>query len=424
MTVEIICVGTELLLGNIVNTNAAYLSEKCAALGLSCYHQSVVGDNAKRLEEELHTAMSRSDILILTGGLGPTQDDLTKEVAAQATGKPLILHPESKERIVAYFEKRGMTPTENNWKQALIPEGAIVLDNDFGTAPGIIIETDHVRLILLPGPPGELIPLFEKSVIPYLSQLTESIILSSTVKICGLGESLVESMILDLIDSQSNPTIATYAKLGEVHIRLTAKADSVKEADALIGPLVEELRTRFQDSVYATEESVTLEQAIFHLLAQNNLTLTCAESCTGGMFAACITNVAGSSEVFKEGFITYSNKAKRRTLQVEKDTLKKYGAVSEKVAIEMSKGALQKAKADIAVAITGLAGPEGDGSDNPIGSVWIGIACGKQSFATHFHFIGTRDQIRQRCVKNALTVLRSQILQMVANNSSLPETQE
>lgn len=225
MKVELICVGTELLLGSIVNTNAAYLAEKCAALGLSCYFQTVVGDNEERLSQVLKTAMERSDIVILSGGLGPTEDDLTKETAAKVCGRELKLHEPSKRAIEAFFADKGLVPTDNNWKQAVLPEGAVVLVNHNGTAPGVIMETESARVILLPGPPGELQPMFEESVAPYLAALTSQVICSQTVKICGVGESRAETMVKDLIDVQTNPTIATYAKTGEVHIRVTAGAE-------------------------------------------------------------------------------------------------------------------------------------------------------------------------------------------------------
>ena len=228
MVVELISVGTEILLGNIVNTNAAYLAEQCAGLGLSCYYQTVVGDNVDRLTQTLQTALERSDIVILGGGLGPTQDDLTKEVAARVLGLSLVKDPHTEERIREYLEARGFSVTENNWKQALAPEGAVIIDNENGTAPGLIIEKGDKRVILLPGPPNEMRPMFEKDIYPYLNKLQPGVIYSKTVKVCGVGESIAETMIQDLISAQSNPTIATYAKTGEVHLRVTAKADYLK----------------------------------------------------------------------------------------------------------------------------------------------------------------------------------------------------
>ena len=253
MTVELIAVGTELLLGNIVNTNAAYLAQQCADLGLSCYYQTVVGDNEGRLMQTLQTALSRSDIVILSGGLGPTQDDLTKEVAARVMGKELQMDAHSRKRLQEYFTRRKIEMTDNNWKQAMVPVGAIVLDNENGTAPGIIMESDDKRVILLPGPPGELVPMFESVVRPYLSRMEPGVIYSQTVKLCGIGESKAETMVADLIAGQDNPTIAPYAKPGEVHLRITARAPGEKEAKKMIKPVVKELKNRFGMNVYTTE---------------------------------------------------------------------------------------------------------------------------------------------------------------------------
>ncbi len=411
MTVEVICVGTEILLGNIVNTNAAYLSEKCAGLGLSCYFQSVVGDNEERLTQVLSCAVSRSDIVILSGGLGPTEDDLTKEVAAKVCGKELHADDHSMERIAEYFARRDIIPTENNWKQAMVPDGAIVLDNNNGTAPGIIMENPDCKVILLPGPPNELIPMFEESVVPYLEKLTPGVICSQTVKICGVSESSVETTVKDLIDSQTNPTIATYAKTGEVHIRVTASAPDKKQAAKLIKPVVKELKSRFGYDIYTTDENVTLEKAVVDLLQANKLTVTCAESCTGGMLSSRLINVPGVSEVFKSGYVTYANKAKRKILGVKKGTLQKYGAVSAQTAEEMVKGAALFSKADVAVALTGLAGPDGGTEEKPVGLVYI--ACNVKGNVTvmEFHFNGNRMKIRDGATTAALMLMRNCILE-------------
>ncbi len=411
MTVEVICVGTEILLGNIVNTNAAYLSEKCAGLGLSCYFQSVVGDNEERLTQVLSCAVSRSDIVILSGGLGPTEDDLTKEVAAKVCGKELHADDHSMERIAEYFARRDIIPTENNWKQAMVPDGAIVLDNNNGTAPGIIMENPDCKVILLPGPPNELIPMFEESVVPYLEKLTPGVICSQTVKICGVSESSVETTVKDLIDSQTNPTIATYAKTGEVHIRVTASAPDKKQAAKLIKPVVKELKSRFGYDIYTTDENVTLEKAVVDLLQANKLTVSCAESCTGGMLSSRLINVPGVSEVFKSGYVTYANKAKRKILGVKKGTLQKYGAVSAQTAEEMVKGAALFSKADVAVALTGLAGPDGGTEEKPVGLVYI--ACNVKGNVTvmEFHFNGNRMKIRDGATTAALMLMRNCILE-------------
>ena len=411
MVVELICVGTELLLGNIVNTNAAYLSEKCALLGLSMYHQSVVGDNAERLKESLETALNRSDVVILSGGLGPTQDDLTKETAAEVMDIPLKEDPHSRERIEEYFKNsQYKVITDNNWKQALVPEGAIVLDNQNGTAPGIIMEKNGKSVILLPGPPGELIPMFEGKVYDYLNKLQPEIIYSTMVRICGLGESFVENEIRDLIDNQTNPTIATYAKIGQVDLRVTAKAASEKEAAKLAKPMLKELVKRFGDHIYTMDEHKSLEEVIVHFLKERSLTLTTAESCTGGMIAARITDVPGASEVFKQGLVTYSNRAKRKLLDVKKTTLKEYGAVSEKTAKEMAKNGAFITGSDACVSVTGTAGPTGGTEEKPVGLVYIGCCYNNKTVVKEFHFKGERQKIREQATANALILLRECIL--------------
>ena len=411
MVVELICVGTELLLGNIVNTNAAYLSEKCALLGLSMYHQSVVGDNAERLKESLETALNRSDVVILSGGLGPTQDDLTKETAAEVMDIPLKEDPHSRERIEEYFKNsQYKVITDNNWKQALVPEGAIVLDNENGTAPGIIMEKNGKSVILLPGPPGELIPMFEGKVYDYLNKLQPEIIYSTMVRICGLGESFVENEIRDLIDNQTNPTIATYAKIGQVDLRVTAKAASEKEAAKLAKPMLKELVKRFGDHIYTMDEHKSLEEVIVHFLKERTLTLTTAESCTGGMIAARITDVPGASEVFKQGLVTYSNRAKRKLLDVKKTTLKEYGAVSEKTAKEMAKNGAFITGSDACVSVTGTAGPTGGTEEKPVGLVYIGCCYNNKTVVKEFHFKGERQKIREQATANALILLRECIL--------------
>lgn len=411
MTVELICVGTELLLGSIVNTNAAFLAEKCAGLGLSCYFQTVVGDNEKRLSGVLETALERSDIVILSGGLGPTEDDLTKEVAAKVCGKKLVLHEPSRQAILQFFEKKGTEPTDNNWKQAMLPEGCIVLDNPNGTAPGVIIETKKNKVVLLPGPPNELCPMFESGVRPYLEGLTNQIICSQTVKVCGIGESRAETMVKDLIDAQTNPTIATYAKTGEVHIRVTAGAENQKTAAKLIKPVVKELKRRFENAIYTTDEETTLESAVVELLRANGLTATCAESCTGGLLSARLVNVPGVSEIYKSGLVTYSNKAKRKLLGVKKATLQKYGAVSEQTAEEMAKGAAALTKADVAVAVTGIAGPDGGTKEKPVGTVYIACAVKGKTVVKKYQFSGNRSKVREATVSEALVLMRSCILE-------------
>lgn len=415
MTAELISVGTELLLGNIVNTNASYLAEQCALCGISVFFQTTVGDNEERLFSTLQLALSRSDIVILSGGLGPTQDDLTKEVAAKALGKPLLEDAHTKKRITDYFRIAGRIDIpDNNWKQALVPEGAKIIDNENGTAPGLIIESEEKIVILLPGPPSELIPMFQKDIYPYLKTLQPEVIYSQMVKICGMGESMVETMIRDIIDQQENPTIAPYAKTGEVHLRVTAKAKSEEEASLLIQPIILELKKRFGSHVYSTDEKETLEGAVAKLLSQYKLFLSTAESCTGGLLAGRIINVPGVSEVYHEGFITYSNKAKRKHLGVEKATLRAYGAVSEQTAEEMVKGVISATDADVALAITGIAGPDGGSEEKPVGLVYIACYVKEHVTVKEYHFKGEREQVREQSVVKALTLLRKCILEEYA----------
>ncbi|MFP3155584.1 competence/damage-inducible protein A [Lachnospiraceae bacterium ZAX-1] len=415
MTVELVCVGTELLLGNIVNTNAAYMSEKCAILGLSMYYQSVVGDNKERLAELLTCSKERSDIIILCGGLGPTKDDLTKETAADVMGVALVEDEKAKENIRTLLMKYHGEITQNNWKQAMVPKGSIVLYNENGTAPGIIIEsgetsTKETRMILLPGPPNELIPMFENQVVPYLHSLQPETICSKMIKLCGIGESMAETQILDLIDAQTNPTVAPYAKTGEVHLRLTAKAENETAAYALIAPLEQELYKRFGSFIYTNDEKVTLESSIVKLLKEQNLTLATAESCTGGLLAGRLVNVAGVSDIFKEGHVTYSNEAKEKLLGVPKETIDRHGTVSEETAIAMASGGAKAAGADVCISITGIAGPDGGTSEKPVGLVYIGCSFKGSTVAKRYHLSGNRSKIRESCVVNALTFLRSVLL--------------
>lgn len=412
MTVELISVGTEILMGNIVNTNAAYLSVRCAQLGLSMYHQQVVGDNEERLAETVRTAAGRSDIVILTGGLGPTQDDLTKEAVAKAFGVKLVEDSAVVENIRDYMKNvlnKEEIP-ENNWKQAMVFENGKVLFNSNGTAPGLILKNDHTHIILLPGPPQEMKNMFEEQVVPYINGLHTGVIYSQTVKICGVSESQAEMDTLDLISTQTNPTIATYAKMGEVHFRVTANAQSLEAAKNYVYPVVKVLKSRFKDNVYSTDEEETLEEVVVELLKKKGLTLVTAESCTAGMLSARIVNVSGASDVFKQGFVTYSNKAKRKMLDVDKGTLHKFGAVSEQTAKEMAKGGIFNTDADVCVSITGVAGPNSE-EDKPVGLVYIGCCMGGKVVVKEYRFSGNRQKIRENATTKALDLLRRCLLE-------------
>lgn len=416
MVTELIAVGTEILLGNIVNTNSAYLSEKCAELGLAVYYQSVVGDNPDRMKSVIKTALDRSDVIILTGGLGPTEDDLTKEITAEVMGFPLVEDAHTRELMEAYlkeYEKNHPQRriTKNNYKQTMVPEGAIVMDNHNGTAPGLIMEKKGKTAILLPGPPNEMVPMFEESVYPYLRKKQPEIIYSRMVKISGIGESQIAEEIQDLIDKQTNPTIAPYAKTGEVHLRVTAKAEDEKKCKEMIKPIVRELKKRFGKNVFATREDKTLEEAVVDLLKEKNMTLSLAESCTGGAVAARIVNVPGASDALMCGYVTYTNRAKRKCLGVKKSTLNKEGAVSAKCAKEMAKGGAKAARTDVCLSVTGLAGPGGGTKETPVGTVFMGCTCAGKTTTREFHFTGNRSRIRGQAVAQALTFIRDSLLE-------------
>lgn len=414
MNAEIICVGTELLLGNIINTNAAFIAERISRLGIDCYHQCVVGDNMDRVLAQLKESSARSEIIILSGGLGPTEDDMTKEAVAEFNKLPLVEDAVSRKSIADYFAKRGIEPTENNWKQALLPKGATAVPNPNGTAPGIILETKKNTYILLPGPPIELEAMFDDEIMPFLASKQEGVLYSRTVKIVGIGESKAETMIKDLIDAQSNPTIATYAKTGEVHIRVTASAEGEKEAKKLVKPVVKEIKARFGEHVYAAEDGISLEKSIIDLLESNKMTLSTVESCTGGLIASSIVSVSGASEVFKCGLVTYSNKSKRKLAGVKKGTLDKYGAVSSQVATEMAKGGASATKSDVCIAVTGIAGPDGGTEEKPVGLVYIACCVDGNVKVKECHFSGNRNKIRALSATNALILARECILEYIS----------
>lgn len=420
MVAELVSVGTEILLGNIVNTNAAYLAEKCALLGLSLYNQSVVGDNEARMEDTVRRALERADIVILTGGLGPTKDDLTKEVTAKVFGRALFMDGHTKERIMDYFRRTNREDkiTENNWKQALVPEGAVVLDNANGTAPGLILKGEEgtplegKQAVLLPGPPNECIPMFETQIAPYFASFLREGIYSRMVKICSIGESRAETIVADLMDAQTNPTLAPYAKTGEVHFRITAKAKDEEEAEELIRPVLDELKKRFGSHIYTTDEEITLEAAVVELLKEKGMTVTTAESCTGGMLSGRLVNVPGASDVLNEAYVTYSNEAKERLLGVPHETLENYGAVSEETARAMAEGACRAAGADASVAITGIAGPGGGTEEKPVGLVYIGCTVRGKTTVERFIFTGSRAKNREYAAAKGLTLLREALLHL------------
>lgn len=405
MRAEIISIGTELLLGDIVNSNAQFLGQELAALGIEMYYQQVVGDNEERILHAFKEAYNRCDIIITTGGLGPTDDDLTKEMAAKYFNKRLFEDKESLENLQEYFKFRKRKMTTNNLKQALIPEGATAIKNNNGTAPGVIIEENNKIMIILPGPPKEMKPMFEEDIKPYLKSKSDSVIISKMIKILGIGESAVAETVKDLMESQSNPTIAPYAKEIGVILRITAKAENEAAALKLIEPLEIEIKNRLGENVYATED-ISIEDVVAKLLIENKYTVSTAESCTGGMIASTLINYPGISEVFMEGAVTYSNEAKHKRLGVKNETLEKYGAVSEETAREMAIGIAKKANTDVSIVTTGIAGPGGGTEEKPVGLVYIGVYVkGKVKVEKHI-FKGNRSKVRNQATITALDTLR------------------
>lgn len=369
---ELISVGTEILLGDILNTDAQFLSIELARLGISVIHQSTVGDNRERLLAQLKEAADRSDIIILSGGLGPTPDDLTKEVCCEFFGKKMFLHEPTVEKIKTYFSTKGMKMAQNNLKQAMLPKDCVIFPNDNGTAPGMAIEKDGVHILVLPGPPRELKPMFRNCAVPYLMQFSDRIIVSHNIRTFGIGESSMAERVNDLFDAE-NPTVAPYAKDGEALLRVTAMARTKEEAENLCKPVINEIKNRLDGFVYGVDYTC-IEEAVIEKLKEKHMKVATAESCTGGLIAKRITDVPGASEVFDCGIISYANEIKHRVLGVSEDDLNKYGAVSEPVARQMAQGALKVSGADIAVSVTGIAGPDSDSTNKPVGLVYIGLA--------------------------------------------------
>jgi nicotinamide-nucleotide amidase len=408
MKAEIMAVGTEVLMGDIVNTNAQYIAKRLADLGIGVYYHSAVGDNSVRLEEAFSLALNRVDLVITTGGLGPTKDDLTKETAAEYFKRKLVYHEESYTLLEKYFKKQGRTVSDNNRKQAYIPEGAVILPNPNGTAPGCIIENNGKVLVLLPGPPREMKPMFEDYVVPYLGKYQDGILVSKVLRICGIGEGEMVEKISRIIDNQSNPTVAPYAKEGEVTLRITAKAENREAAEKLIEPMEQKIRDILGDDIYGVGET-TLENVVGELLVNKKLTIATAESCTGGMLSGRLINYPGISAAYLEGVVTYSNEAKMKHLGVRKETLDRVGAVSEKTAEEMALGIAKAAGTDIGVSVTGIAGPGGGTEEKPVGLVYVGLCIRGKVKVKKLNLVGDRQSVRNKTVITALDWVRREI---------------
>ena len=412
MIVELVTTGSELLLGQIVNTNAAYMSSRLNDLGFDVVYQTTVGDNYNRMKAVLKHALNRADIVITSGGLGPTQGDITKEVSAELFGRKMKLHAESKRRMDERFAQRHIVWTENNLRQVTLPEGAEVFLNYNGIASGVALEDENTGKVLinLPGPPSEMKDMFERSLKPYLKRKFgfKHVIVSKVLNTCGIGESLLETKIKDLILAQSNPTLALLIRPEGVIIRITAKADTHEQADEMIAVLEEQIKQRVGEYIYAVNNE-KIENVVSALLKDNCLTVSCAESCTGGSLAARLTSVSGSSVYLHGSIITYSNEAKIKFLNVDEDILNTKGAVSEEIARQMAEGIMNAVGSDIGIGITGIAGPTGGTAKKPVGLVYIAVSGAFGTIVSENTFSGDREQIRYRATQKALEMLRHYI---------------
>jgi len=405
MNAEILAVGTELLMGQIANTNAQYISQRLNDIGINVYYHSVVGDNPARLKSVLQLALSRSDVVIMTGGLGPTQDDLTKETVAEIMGRKLVLHDESLKRMEDYFKKLNRPLTKNNIKQAYFPENCIVVRNDNGTAPGCIIEKENKIVVMLPGPPSEMKPMLDDTVIPYFKSRTQEKIVSKYLRVFGIGESLLEEKLMHLIEKQGNVTIATYAKDGEVTVRITTKSTDEAEALRELACVQKEIAEIVGDALYSDEDK-ELYQVVGEMLIQKGVTIAFAESCTGGLISSVITDIPGISAVFDRAVVSYSNKAKVENLGVKQETLDKFGAVSMETAVEMAEGIRKVAGTDLGLSVTGIAGPDGGTELKPVGLVYVALASKNGTVCKELRLAGNRRKIRNNTVLNAFDMIR------------------
>ncbi len=375
MKTAILSVGTEILFGQIVNTNTVYLSQQMNMLGFDVMYHYTVGDNPKRVEEMIDLAFQDCDLILTTGGLGPTQDDLTKEVACKALDDELVMMDDVLEEIEKYFQTLGREMTENNKKQAIMPSRATVFHNDAGTAPGFALEKDGKYIVCMPGPPREMTRMFQKSVVPFLQRMSQGSLYYRQIRFFGIGESMLETKLMDLIDNQTDPTLATYAKEGECSLRIASKRDTEEEAKQAVDEMLEQVKERVGHYIYSCDNE-ELAQVVACKLMDKGLSLSSAESCTGGMFASTMTDISGISQCFDRGLVTYSNQAKMEELGVRAETLEKFGAVSEETALEMVEGLQRVSSSDVCISVTGIAGPGGGTEEKPVGLVYIGFAYG------------------------------------------------
>lgn len=409
MNAELIAVGTEILLGDIVNTDAQVISQGLSELGINVFYQTVVGDNPDRLRGVIENAKARADIIITTGGLGPTLDDLTKETLATVFDKKMALHQPSLDRIVGFFHDIGREMTKNNEKQAWLPEGCTVFVNEWGTAPGCAFEADGKHVLMLPGPPRECDPMWRECAMPYLYKLAGGCIVSHNVRVIGLGESAMEDKLHDMMARMTNPTIAPYAKVSECFARITAKADTAEEAEAMLAPVVREVCDILGEDVYGVDVD-SLEQMVGDGFKARGLTLSVAESCTGGLLSKRITDVPGCSAYYLGGVCSYSNAVKTGILGVRKETLDKFGAVSSEVAEQMAAGVAKALGADVGVGITGIAGPGGGTEEKPAGLVYISVYYNGKNVTRKMQSRLGRDRVRNQAASTALDMVRRHVL--------------
>ena len=406
-TAEIIAVGTELLLGNIANTNAQEISESLSTLGINVFWHTVVGDNPVRLKEALEVARHRADVIITTGGLGPTYDDLTKQTICEAFGQKMVLHRDILEDIRAFYESALHVPMpENNTQQAELPEGCTVFDNPVGTAPGCAFEAEGIHVLMLPGPPHEMRTMLRRCAEPYLRGLSKEVIVSHDIMTFGMGESSVDQLLHEKMRHMENPTLATYAKPSEVRLRATAKAESAEAAEAMLAPVVADVKAALGNKVYGVDVP-GLENVCMALLKERGMTFATAESCTGGQIAARITDLPGASAVYRGGVVSYWTSVKGAVLGVPQEILDQYGAVSEECARAMAEGARRITGADIAVSVTGVAGPDPDERGVPVGIVYIGLATPDGTFCRKMDSgRRRRDRIRGWASNHAFDLIR------------------
>ena len=414
MVAELIAVGTELLLGNVANTDAQIISQGLSALGITVLHHTVVGDNPQRLAEALETARNRADIIITTGGLGPTYDDLTKQTICKTFHRELELHEDILEDLKTWFQtKMGKKMPENNIQQAMLPVDCTIFDNPVGTAPGCAFVEDGVHVLMLPGPPFECRYMFEHRAVPYLEKLTDGVIVSHEIRVFGMGESAVEEALHEPMTTLTNPTLAPYAKTNECMVRATARAESREKAEELLTPLVREVCKTLGDVVYGVDVG-SLEEVVSGLLAERGLTLAAAESCTGGLLSKRMTDLPGASKVFRGGVVSYVNDVKANVLGVPREVLEQYGAVSEETARAMAEGCRRVCGSDLAVSLTGVAGPERDDWGNEVGTVYAALAGPEETICKKLT-CGRgrgRDRVRTAAASNALDLIRRFLLKL------------